>query len=211
MVVQALNDGASKLVVLNVFLTESSHTLAGREMIEPLEPEKYGMRVCYAPPLWDAAPLQEMFVARADAHLNGADKSQVGVLLVGHGQPSDWDAIYPTQTEQENEFRLRVRQRLVQAGYLEQNIVLGWMEFKQPDVTTAVQALVTQGVQRILVFSASISADSIHSDIQVPEAVHRAGVPRTIEVVHLGAWGNSPLVIEAFRQRLLECEPSLRE
>jgi protoheme ferro-lyase len=209
MVVQALNDGASKLVVLNVFLTESSHTLAGREMIEPLEPEKYGMQVCYAPPLWDAAPLQEMFVARADAHLNGADKSQVGILLVGHGQPSDWDAIYPTQTEQENEFRLRVRQRLVQAGYLEQNIVLGWMEFKQPDVTTAVQTLVTQGVQRILVFSASISADSIHSDIQVPEAVHKANLPPAIEVVHLGAWGNSPLVIEAIRQRLLECAPSL--
>jgi hypothetical protein len=64
-------------------------------------------------------------------------------------------------------------------------------------------------VQRILVFSASISADSIHSDIQVPEAVHKANLPPAIEVVHLGAWGNSPLVIEAIRQRLLECAPSL--
>jgi hypothetical protein len=69
-----------------------------------------------------------------------------------------------------------------------------------------VQKLATQGVERILVFSASISADSIHSDIQVPESVEAADLPDDVQVVNMGAWGNSPLVIEAIRQRIGECQ-----
>jgi len=211
MAIQAINEGASKLVVLPVFLTTSSHTQAGEEMIQALEVEQYGVHVCYAKPLWDTEALQQMFVVRANRHLEGVDKASVGILLVGHGQPDDWDRIYPTQTEQENLFRNQVRERLIQDGYRAENIVLGWMEFKKPDISQAVGQLAARGVERILVFSASISADSIHSDIQVPEAVAAAGLPPQVKVDHLGAWGNSPLVIEALRQRLLECEPSLRE
>jgi protoheme ferro-lyase len=206
MAIQAINEGASKLIVLPVFLTDSSHTIAGFEMIEALAIEKFGVSVCAAKPLWDTDALQQMFVARADAHLDGVDKARVGILLVGHGQPDDWDAFYPTQTEQENEFRNQVRERLIQAGYLPDNILLAWMEFKTPKITTAVQQLATQGVERILVFSSSISADSIHSDIQVPESVEAADLPDDVQVVNMGAWGNSPLVIEAIRQRIGECQ-----
>lgn len=206
MAIQAINDGASKLIVLPVFLTDSSHTIAGFEMIEALAIEKFGVSVCAAKPLWNTDALQQMFVARADAHLDGVDKARVGILLVGHGQPDDWDAFYPTQTEQENEFRNQVRERLIQAGYLPDNILLAWMEFKTPKITTAVQQLAAQGVERILVFSASISADSIHSDIQVPESVEAADLPDDVQVANMGAWGNSPLVIEAIRQRIGECQ-----
>jgi sirohydrochlorin ferrochelatase len=207
--IQAINEGASKLIVVPVFLTDSSHTIGGREQVESVEAEKYGVDICFAKPLWDTESLQQMFVARADAHLNGVEKSKVGILLVGHGQPEDWDAIYPTQTEQENLFRQQVRERLIQAGYEADQIVLAWMEFKQPDVVEGVKELLAQDVEMILYFSASISADAIHSDIQVPKEVAHAGAPPQVKLVNMGAWGNSPYVIEAIRQRILECDPAL--
>ena len=205
MAIQAINDGASKLVVLPIFLTQSSHTQAGEEMIQALQLEKLGVQVCYAAPLWDTPPLRQMFVARAAQNLEGVDKSKVGVLLVGHGQPEDWDRIYPTQTEQENAFRSAVRELLIQDGYKPENIVLAWMEFKQPAIPVGVRNLLKNGVERILVFSASISADSIHSDIQVPEAVHQVPIPENVKVVNLGAWGNDPLVIEAICLKIAVC------
>jgi len=61
----------------------------------------------------------------------------------------------------------------------------------------------------MLVFSASISADSIHSDIQVPELVHSVRIPPGVKAVNLGAWGVDPLVIRAIRQKILECDPGL--
>jgi sirohydrochlorin ferrochelatase len=211
MAIQAVNEGASKLVVMPVFLTQSSHTQAGEEMIQALELEKRGIQVCYATPLWDAEPLRQMFVSRAAQNLEGVDKARVGVLLVGHGQPDDWDRTYPTQTEQETAFRSAVRELLIQDGYQPENIVLAWMEFKKPAIPEGVCSLLDNGVERILVFSASISADSIHSDIQVPEAVHKVAIPKGVEVVNLGAWGNDPFVIQAIRQKIVECEPGLGE
>jgi len=209
MAIQAINDGASKLIVMPVLLTDSSHTISGQEMIEAVEPKKYGVSVCYAKTLWNTEPLQEMFVLRANTHLDGTDQSKVGILLVGHGQPDDWDLIYPTQTEQEDAFRVQVRERLIQAGYKPENIVLAWMSFKEPDVPQGVQSLLAQDVEHILYFSASISADAIHSVIQVPQEVDKANVPSDVKLTNLGAWGNSPLVIDAIRQRILECDPSL--
>jgi len=209
MVIRAINEGASKLIVMPVFLTDSSHTIAGREMIEAVEPEKYGIDVCYANTLWAPEALQQMFVQRANIHLGDTDKSRAGILLVGHGQPEDWDSIYPTQTEQEVAFRMQVRQRLIEDGYSPEKIVLAWMEFKQPDVLEGVQELLAQDVDHILFFSASISADAIHSIIQVPHEVESANVPPEVKLTNMGAWGNSPLVIEAIRQRILECDSTL--
>jgi protoheme ferro-lyase len=211
MAIQAVNEGASKLVVMPVFLTQSSHTQAGHEMIQALELEKLGVSVCYAEPLWDSNDLRQMFVKRAGENLENTDKTKVGILLVGHGQPDDWDRIYPTQTEQETLFRNAVRDLLIQDGYKPENIVLAWMEFKRPSIADGVHSLLDNGVERILVFSASISADSIHSDIQTPEAVHQVGIPAGVEVINLGAWGNDPLAIAAIRQKIVACEPALGE
>jgi sirohydrochlorin ferrochelatase len=207
--IRAVNEGASRLVVMPVFLTDSSHTQAGQEMLEALELEKHGVEICYASPLWDAPALRQMFLARAAQNLDGVDKSRVGILLVGHGQPEDWDKIYPTQTEQETLFREAVRDMLIQDGYRAENIVLAWMEFKEPKIQAAVSELLRNGVERVLVFSASISADSIHSDIQVPEAVHSVPNPGGVRMINLGAWGDDPLVIDAIRQKILDCDPSL--
>jgi sirohydrochlorin ferrochelatase len=209
MAIQAINEGASKLVVLPVFLTKSSHTLAGEEQINSLGLDQFNLEVCFGEPLWETTALQQMFVERSNRHLFGTPKEKTGILLVGHGQPDDWDRLYPTQTEQENVFREKVRERLIQDGYLPENVVLAWMEFKEPAVTEGMEALLDQDVELILVYSASISADSIHSDIQVPEEVHKANIPDDVKVVNMGPWGNSPLVIEAIRQRLLECTPEL--
>lgn len=207
--IQAVNEGASKLVVMPVFLTDSSHTQAGQEMLEALELEKTGVQVCYASPLWDSPSLRQMFLERAAQNLDGVDKSRVAILLVGHGQPEDWDKIYPTQTEQETLFRQAVREMLIQDGYQPENVVLAWMEFKEPNIQQAVEELFRNGIERLLVFSASISADSIHSDIQVPEAVHSVPNPNNVEIVNLGAWGDDPWVIAAIRQKILDCDPSL--
>ena len=99
--IRALNEGANKVVFATVFVTISSHTKAGQDMVKELDLDQYGVPICFSEPLWNSETLQDMFVTRANENLNGTDKSKVGVLLVGHGQPEDWDEIYPTQTEQE--------------------------------------------------------------------------------------------------------------
>ncbi|HEX5149188.1 MAG TPA: ferrochelatase [Candidatus Limnocylindrales bacterium] len=204
-VIRALNDGASRVDIATVFVTVSSHTKAGQDQVAELDLDRYGVPICFSEPLWNSTTLQEMFVARADANLGGTPKEKVGVLLVGHGQPADWDAKYGTQTEQEIRFREAITDRLVTDGYRRENVSLAWMEFKEPAIDEAVRSLTDRGIERLLVFATSISASSLHSLYDIPEAVTAAGIPAGVEVVNLGAWDDDPLVIRAIKERVDAC------
>jgi protoheme ferro-lyase len=204
-VIQAINEGASRVDIATVFVTVSSHTKAGQEQVEALDLSAAGIPICFAEPLWSSEMLQQMFVVRADDHLGNTPKDRVGVLLVGHGQPADWDRKYGTQTEQENLFREAITDRLVADGYTRDNISLAWMEFKEPTIDEAVRSLLGRDIDKLLVFATSISASSLHSLYDIPAEVTEAGIPAGVEVVNLGAWDDDPLVIEAIKERVDAC------
>ncbi len=206
MTIRAINDGASRIVILPVFITESTHTEAGREMVASVEPEKYGVETCYTGALWDSESLQKVFVERANEMLNGMDKSKVGILLVGHGQPTEWENIYPAQNKQESQYREAIREKLIADGFVPGNVVLGWMEFQEPNIASAAQTLAGRGVEKILVFAVSLSADSIHSDVDVPHSVKEANLPDEIAVEFVGQYGDHPLAIQAMKEKIGKCE-----
>jgi hypothetical protein len=61
--VEALIEGASRIVVAEVFLTISNHTAEGESLLEDLHIEEtYGVPVVYTGPLYDSRTLQRMFV-----------------------------------------------------------------------------------------------------------------------------------------------------
>jgi sirohydrochlorin ferrochelatase len=200
--VQALNDGASRIVVAEVFLTRSNHTAEGEHQVKAFGLEDYGIEVRYTGPLWDSDTLKRMFVQRANAYVDGVNKSQVGILLVGHGQPDEWDVEWPTETEQELSFRNDVLQHLAADGFQPEHLSLAWMEFKEPKPAPKIEEFATNGVKKLLYFSAAISADALHSQIDVPELVEKARVPADFPMHNLGAWNDDPLVIQAIKERV---------
>ena len=147
--------------------------------------------------------MYKMFLEKADAALGNGNRSNTGVLLVGHGQPDEWDAMWPTETEHEVAFRQSILDKLVEGGYKKENVALAWMEFKEPKPAEKVEAMVANGVEKVLYFSAAISADSIHSQYDVPELMHEAKVPDGFEMTNLGAWNDHPLVIQAIMEKVI--------
>jgi hypothetical protein len=61
MAIRAVNSGASKIIILPVFITESTHTVAGQEMVASINPESFGVQVCYTGALWDSQPVLATF------------------------------------------------------------------------------------------------------------------------------------------------------
>ena len=47
MAIKAINEGASKIIVFPIFVTESTHTIAGQEMVDSVNPQQYGVEVSY--------------------------------------------------------------------------------------------------------------------------------------------------------------------
>ena len=201
-VIQALNDGASRIIVSEVFLTISNHTAEGKELIEALNMEQYGVPIKYTGPMYDSKTLQRMFVQRANAHIGDTDKTRVGVLLVGHGQPDEWDEEWPTETGQEIGFRNDVLRLFEQDGYPNKNLSLAWMEFKDPKPAEKVMEFSRNGVEKVLFFSAAISADALHSQYDVPALIGEAQVPKDVALINLGAWNDDPIVIKAIKEKI---------
>ena len=201
-VIQALNDGASHIIVSEVFLTISNHTAEGEELIEAVNAEEYGATLEFTGPMFDSETLRSMFVQRTKDHIGDTDPSKVGVLLVGHGQPDEWDVEWPTETEQELGFREDVLEDFEDAGFQPNNLDLGWMEFKEPKPAPKVEEFAANGVEKVVFFSAAISADSIHSQYDIPELVHEADVSDKLQILNLGAWNDDPIVIQAIKEKI---------
>ncbi|KAA3660955.1 MAG: hypothetical protein DWQ04_17885 [Chloroflexi bacterium] len=201
-VIQALNDGASHIIVSEVFLTISNHTAEGEHLIAAVNVEEYGATLEFTGPMWDSETLRSMFVSRANENIGDTDKANVGVLLVGHGQPDEWDVEWPTETSQEIGFREEVLELLAADGYKPEHMDLAWMSFKEPKPAPRVEAFVADGVEKVLFFSAAISADSIHSQYDIPTLVYEADVPNDVEIINLGAWNDDPIVIEAIKEKI---------
>ena len=201
--IQALNDGASRIVVSEVFATISNHTAEGEDQIRELDIEEtFGIPVEFTGPLYDSHALKTMFVHRANANLGDTDKSKVGILLIGHGQPDEWDVEWSTETEQELSFRNDIIELLVANGYKRENISLAWMEFKEPKPVEIIPQFMENGIEKLLFFSAAISADAIHSQYDNPELVHEYDFPEGFPVINLGAWNDDPIVIQAIKEKI---------
>ena len=122
--------------------------------------------------------------------------------------PTNGTGSGPRRPQQELAFRKRIIDALVAKGYDRKLLDLAWMEFKEPKVPERAAELASSGARKLLYFSAGISAESIHSQYDVPELVAEAQIPDGVETVNLGAWNNHPLTIKAIAERVKPLLPS---
>jgi protoheme ferro-lyase len=188
--------------VAEIFVSDSNHTLEGKHLIEKVGVQDFGIPVVYTGPMYDSETLHGMFVERVKSNMGNTDKSKVGILLVGHGQPDEWDREFATETEHELLFRHKILDRFEQAGFNRKNLSLAWMEFKEPKPAPKVEEFSTNGVEKIYYFSAAISADAMHSQYDVPLLISKARNPRNLPIVNLGAWNDDPIAIQAIKEKV---------
>jgi sirohydrochlorin ferrochelatase len=201
-VIQALNDGAGRIIVANVFLTISNHTAEGQNLIREVEAEeKLDVEIVFTDPLWDSETLLSVFPEKVYAKMGDMPKEKVAIALVGHGQPDEWDVEWATETEQESAFREEIMELFVKEGFKRENLGSAWMEFKSPKPAELMGDFVKNNVSTIYYFSTAISADAIHSQADVPHLVNEYSFPSGIERINLGAWNNHPTVIKAIKER----------
>jgi hypothetical protein len=87
-------------------------------------------------------------------------------------------------------------------GYRPENISLAWMEFKEPKPAVKAEEFLDNGIEKLLFFSAAISAEAIHSQYDIPELVYEANYPEGFPIINLGAWNDDPIVIQAIKEKI---------
>jgi len=199
--VQAINEEASKIVVVLALLTESDHAQKAREIMDEV---RFPIEVTFTTPLWDSNELRGGYVDRAEQELGGDDRGEVGVLLVGPGKPEEWDQEFPEEREQERLFKEDVLDRLERAGYERGNMAMAWMGDRSPGITEALRHLAERGVTRVLCFTMAIEADCLFSLRDLPDELSSADIPKGMRVVRIELWDDHPSVLRALLRKLNE-------
>jgi protoheme ferro-lyase len=205
-VIKAINEGASNIIICNIFVTISSHTQEAIDMITPLNLKDYGVNIYYSKPLYDSKSLQQLYVDTLNRSTKNSDKKNVGVILIGHGQPVEWDEEFYTQTQQETSFRKNILKQLELDGYFSKNLKLAWMEFRDPRPKDAVKHLVEEGATEIFYFSTIIGSESIHAKYDVPQLIHEIKVPNTVKLQQLTAFDDKSGIVKALIERIEDCK-----
>lgn len=208
-VVQALNEGAARIIVAEVFVSISNHTAEGEDLIADLDIDDLEVPIAFTGPLWGSPTLHRMFVDKVEQARGDVPREDVAVLLVGHGQPDEWDREWPTETEHELQLRHSIIDALVAAGYDRKLLDLAWMEFKSPKVPERALAMAAAGARKFMYFSAGISAESLHSQYDVPKLVEKAGLGPSVQPINMGAWNDHPLTIQAIAERVEALLPAV--
>jgi protoheme ferro-lyase len=203
-VIQALNEGASSIILCNLFITISNHTKEGLDMINVIKLEDYNVKLKYTKPLYDSKTLQELYINKVISSVSSTDKNKTGIVLVGHGQPPEWDKEFYTETQQENSFRQDILKQLESNGYKPQNLKLAWMEFRDPEPKEAINQLIKNGATNIFYFSTIIGSESIHAKYDVPEKVQQAQIPDSVKLQQLTAFEDKTGIVKALIERIGE-------
>jgi protoheme ferro-lyase len=205
-VTQALNEGASSIILCNLFITISNHTKEAIDMINDIHPEDYNINIKYTKPLYDSKTLQALYINKVSSSVSSVDKDKAGIILVGHGQPAEWDKEFYTETQQENSFREDILKQLEANGYKPQNLKLAWMEFRDPEPKEAVKQLLHNGVTNIFYFSTIIGSESIHAKYDVPEKIQQAQITDSVKLQQLSAFEEKTGIVKALIERIDELQ-----
>jgi protoheme ferro-lyase len=130
------------------------------------------------------------------------DRDEVGILLVGYGQPTEWENIYPEHNRQDSEYRDGIRVKLIAEGFPEEKIIKCWMWFQQPTIQESARKLENLEIRKLLVFSVCLSAEAIHSQNVVPEEIIEADLSEEIQIEYVGQYGDHPLAIQAMVEKI---------
>jgi sirohydrochlorin ferrochelatase len=202
-VASAAAEGYRRVAVVPFGIADSLHLDRAKRSVDALGLAADGVRVAYAAPLWSHSGIARAVADRALAAVAAPDRGTTGVVLVGHGQPWQWDRTYPAASEQETYFAQRVRTLLAEEGFAPELVRIGWLDWQDPGISEAVRHLVAFGCRRVVVVPASMPTETLGTLIDLRGSAEEAILGTHVRLDVLPAWGDHPAVLAALQEAAL--------
>ena len=99
-------------------------------------------------------------------------------------------------------FQKRVRQALIRAGFTDDQVVIGWLNWQEPTPAGAQRQLLAEQPSAIYWLATGFPTDGLATLYDIPTLL-RAGLPPGIPPAQpLGAWGDDDTVAEALVEKV---------
>ncbi len=196
----AAGEGYRRIAVVPFGIADSLYLDRAKRSVDDLSLAADGVRVAYAAPLWSSSGVARAVADRVLASVPAPDRGTTGVVLVGHGQPWQWDREYPAGSEHETYFAQRVRALLLEEGFGPELVRIGWLDWQDPGVSEAVRHLVAFGCRRVVVVPAAMPVETLGTLIDLKGSAEEAVLGTHVRLDVLAAWGDHPDVAAALAE-----------
>ncbi len=186
-VVEAVNKGASKVIVVHTMIGVSSHTEEIEERVENLGLKDKDVELVFTEPLWNDEKFIQHKVNRTLKIVGNNDKSKVGVAILAYGRPSIPSAgrfaMYTIETN--SRYANAYLKKLEEHGI--KNTMAGYLQWLKPDISDCAKYLAEKGA-KILVFDWYHTGRGLHSVLHIPARFEKvkADLPEDARLVMVG-------------------------
>ena len=202
--IQALNDGADAIILLEVYTVDTPHSAGGRRRItETVAAMESAPPLYCTGPLADSSALQQLHAARVAAQTAEDERAEAGVLLVAFARAPIWRERFAEAAAAEERFLNGAQAALEAAGF--PRVRQARLQGEPPPINMA-EELVEAGAQKVFYAIATESADSDLTQRALPQALSRAMVPDTVSLVNRGGWNDDPNLVQAVQDALARIE-----
>lgn len=155
-----------------------------------------GVRVLHAPGVWHSDALAVRLCERIMRAAGASEPHELGIALLGEGQPPQWEAASREWREKETYFTQRVRLMLEERGVSGRNVRQGWLEWQTPDATEVIRHLAAMGCSHVIAVPATIPVATLSTALDLPRAIDNARLSDGTHATVVPPWGDDAVLVE---------------
>jgi protoheme ferro-lyase len=200
---QAIEEGARRIVVVHVRVSDPPDAVLSDELLEGLHLESREIAMVHIGPLGEGNLLPQLYVRHImETAAQAPDQAEeVGLLLIGRGHPLTQESSI-LRMEQEEEFIGRVREAILKMGFPEWRVRVAWLRYGSPTIPEALNRLAEGGCKTIYWMPATYIADGVNTLYDIPAQMEGVAAQRNLKLVSLGAWNGDSLAAQEIASRV---------
>ena len=205
-IIEAMQQGAEKIYIVNMLLDQSDQWFEIQERIEKIRFYNYKTQFLYVDPFWKSTELIKSYTEEIQKAIHETNKENIGILFIGKGYKKNIAEEYTDSIYQQTVFAREIKDKLVIDGYDENNIMISYLNDERFSIKEVLPQLLEEGVTALVVVPIYIPFKNLESKVMIPEMVHKIDIPPSIEIKHITGWNLEKEFIEEIENSIASME-----
>lgn len=208
-IIEAMQQGAEKIYIVNMLLDQSDQWFEIQERIEKIRFYNYKTQFLYVDPFWKSTELIKSYTKEIQKVTHETNKENIGILFIGKGYKKNIAEEYTDSIYQQTVFAREIKDKLVVDGYDENNIMISYLNDEKFPIKEVLPQLLEESVTELVVVPIYIPFKNLESKVIIPKMIHKIDIPPSIEIKYIVGWDLGKEFIEEIENSIENMEKKI--